>query len=69
MAQKEKLEEARRLYKDANADQRYVLERLSPELVEEEPQVYETENGEVITYSESKGYEVVEPRLKINDRV
>ncbi len=27
-----KLEEAKRLYKDANADQRYVLERLFPEL-------------------------------------
>ena len=36
MTQEEKLEEAKRLYKDANADQRYVLERLFPELEESE---------------------------------
>ena len=34
---------------------------------EEKPQVYETEDGEVITYSESKGYEVVEPKFKVGD--
>lgn len=34
MIEKEKLEEAKRLYKTANADQRYVLERLFPELKE-----------------------------------
>ena len=28
------------------------------------PQVYETKNGEVITYSESEGYKVVEPKFK-----
>ena len=33
---KEKLEEARSLYKDANADQRYMLESLFPELRESE---------------------------------
>lgn len=34
---------------------------------QEKPQVYETENGEIITYSESKGYEVVEPKFKVGD--
>ena len=36
MEQKEKLEEAKRLYETANADQRYVLESLFPELTESE---------------------------------
>ena len=36
MTQEEKLEEAKRLYKTANADQKYVLERLFPELKESE---------------------------------
>lgn len=31
------------------------------------PQVYETKNGEVITYSESEGYKVVEPKFKVGD--
>ena len=35
MTDKEKLEEAKRLYQTANADQRYVLESLFPELKEE----------------------------------
>ena len=30
---------------------------------QEEPQVYETEDGEVITYSESEGYKVVKPKF------
>ena len=34
MIQEEKFEEAKKLYKDANADQRYVLERIFPELKE-----------------------------------
>ena len=34
MTQKEKFEEAKRLYETANADQRYVLESLFPELSE-----------------------------------
>ena len=34
---------------------------------QEEPQVYETENGEVITYSESEGYKVIEPIFKVGD--
>lgn len=33
----------------------------------EEPQVYETRDGEVITYSESKGYKVAEPKFKFGD--
>ena len=36
MTQEEKLEEAKRLYETANADQRYVLESLFPELKESE---------------------------------
>ena len=36
MAQEEKLKEAKRLYETANADQRYVLESLFPELAESE---------------------------------
>ena len=36
MATKEKFEEAKRLYETANADQRYVLESLFPELAESE---------------------------------
>lgn len=36
MTKEEKLKEAKRLYKTANADQRYVLESLFPELVESE---------------------------------
>ena len=36
MEQKEKLEEAKRLYETANADQRYVLESLFPELKKSE---------------------------------
>lgn len=36
MTQEEKLEEAKRLYETANADQKYVLERLFPELAESE---------------------------------
>jgi hypothetical protein len=36
MDNKEKLEEAKRLYETANADQKYVLESLFPELMESE---------------------------------
>lgn len=36
MTEKKKLEEAKRLYQTANADQRYVLESLFPELAESE---------------------------------
>ena len=33
----------------------------------EEPQLYKTEDGEVITYSESEGYKVVKPKFKVGD--
>ena len=36
MSQEDKLQEAKRLYETANADQRYVLESLFPELKESE---------------------------------
>ena len=36
---------------------------------QEEPQVYETEDGEIITYSETDGYKVVEPKFKVGDFV
>lgn len=36
MSQEDKLKEAKRLYETANADQRYVLESLFPELKESE---------------------------------
>lgn len=36
MKQEERLKEAQRLYETANADQRYVLESLFPELKESE---------------------------------
>ena len=34
---------------------------------QEEPQVYETGNSEVITYSESEGYKIIEPKFKVGD--
>ena len=37
----QKLEEARKLYRTANADQRYVLESLFPELAESEVKMAE----------------------------
>ena len=39
---------------------------------QEEPQVYETEDGEIITYSETDGYKFadkIEPRFKVGDWV
>ena len=46
--------------------QKYGLEKQGQQ---EEPQVYETEDGEVITYSESEGYgyKVVKPKFKCGD--
>ena len=43
MDYKEKLEEAKRLYETANADQRYVLESLFPELKESEDEMIRKE--------------------------
>ena len=34
---------------------------------QEKPQVYKTDDGEVITYSESEGYKVIEPKFKVGD--
>ena len=34
---------------------------------QEKPQVYETEDGEIITYYEKEGYKVIDPKFKIND--
>lgn len=36
---------------------------------QEEPQVYETEDGEIITYSETDGHKFIEPRFKVGDWV
>ena len=36
---------------------------------QEEPQVYETEDGKIITYSETDGYKFDEPRFKVGDWV
>ena len=47
MSQEDKLKEAKRLYETANADQRYVLESLFPELKESED---ERTRKEIITY-------------------
>ena len=47
MTHEENLEDAKRLYKSANADQRYVLKRLFPELKESED---EKIRKEIITY-------------------
>lgn len=61
MSDVKKLEEAKRLYKDANADQRYVLERLFPELKECEDEWIEDywQHHKVINhYSYDKGEEI-----------
>ena len=36
---------------------------------QEELQVYETKDGEIITYSETDGYKFVEPKFKVGDWV
>lgn len=53
MNDKEKIEEARRLYESANADQRYVLESLFPELKESED---ERIRKELITHFRNTRY-------------
>lgn len=53
MKEKEKFEEAKRLYKDANADQRYVLERLFPQLIESEDEKIRKEIIALIDWSKS----------------
>jgi hypothetical protein len=39
MTQEEKIKEAKRLYESANADQKYVLESLFPELKESDERI------------------------------
>ena len=53
MAQEEKYEEAKRLYKTANADQRYVLEKLFPEFKESDD---ERIKREIIEYIKTGTY-------------
>ena len=50
MSEKEKLEEAKRLYQTANADQKYVLESLFPELKESEDEWIEKIRKDIISY-------------------
>jgi len=52
-------EEAKRLYKTANADQRYVLEKLFPELVESEDEKIRKEIIDFI-YDKTNTYELRE---------
>ena len=51
MTDKEKLEEAKRLYQTANADQRYVLESLFPELKESEDEKIRKELIDIVAKS------------------
>ena len=44
-----------------------ILAWLEKQGQQEEPQVYETEDGEIITYSETDGYKVVEPKFNVGD--
>ena len=83
MKQEERLEEAKRLYKDANADQRYVLESLFPELAEiEDVRIRKeiiayiktgTYHKDWITWLEKQGYQrfadKVEPKFDVGDRI
>ena len=44
-----------------------ILAWLEKQGEQEKPQVYKTDDGEVITYSESEGYKVIEPKFKVGD--
>ncbi len=57
MIEKEKFEEAKRLYKTANADQKYVLESLFPELKESEDEKISREITEFIVNVHNGNYE------------
>jgi hypothetical protein len=46
-----------------------ILAWLENQGEQEEPQVYETKDGEIITHSETDGYKVVEPKFKVGDWV
>ena len=83
MAKEEKLEEAKRLYKDANADQRYVLESLFPELAEIEEvrirkRIIQALHGDVLDMEETtKAIDWLEkqceqkytPKYKVGDTI
>lgn len=56
---------------DITALGRCAIEKLGRCAIEnqEEPQVYEIEDGKVITYSETDGYKVIEPKFKVGDKI
>lgn len=56
-----------RAYRQGINDVLNLLSGIEKQGEQEEPQVYETENGEIITYSETDGYKVVEPKFKVGD--
>ena len=56
MTQEEKFEEAKRLYETANADQRYVLESLFPELRESEDERIKSAAIEFVIQNKSFNY-------------
>ena len=77
---KEALERARLYYCDGVKQLvRDIVSYIFPELKksedktkdgeQEKPQVYETKDGEIITYSENEGYKVVEPKFNVGDWV
>ena len=45
----------------------YRIKEFEKQGEQEEPQVYKTEDGEIITHSESEGYKVIEPKFKVGD--
>lgn len=49
--------------------ERDTIAQLEEQGEQEEPQVYETEDGEIITYSETDGYKFVEPNFHEGDWV
>ena len=54
---------------DIHAFAKYILVWIEKQGEQEEPQVYETEDGEIITYSETDGYKFVEPNFHEGDWV
>ena len=52
----------------ANSKERkYFFEEFEKQDKQEKPQVYETEDGEIITYSETDGYKVAKPKFHENE--
>lgn len=49
--------------------ERNTIAQLEEQGEQEEPQVYETEDGEIITYSETDGYKFIEPKFHEGDWV